>query len=419
MAYSTIDLENLRKFATQRQNEFIDEIQLCDGDISKAEKKLKVSSGLIYRAIRGLKAKSVLSGEIPELGIVCDIPNPLSIKGLSIYNKETPQSPAHWLKLNVKQEQYKQSIIEAVQEAAENPYPVRDVKYKEHLIYDIVPFIHIGDGHLNMIAHESITGQKFDIEICERELCEVISLAVDQMPYCEKIVLHDCSDFTHFENFKAMTEASGHQMDFDKPFPNMIAIYTKLMRFMVETCLQKCQKIDIVIPQGNHSRTNDIWIVFWLREAFKDNPNVVILDNSNILIPYRIGKTFVLFHHGDKLSDDVALEVMACDFPDDWAASKFRYIAKGHVHHSGKKIVTGKEKRGAKAESYSTLAAKDAYAYMGGWRSQQCLTIVYRSRTYGEKGRLEIPIEEVWDSLVKKLGEDNVYIPPPMRAHLG
>jgi hypothetical protein len=52
-------------------------------------------------------------------------------------------------------------------------------------------------------------------------------------------------------------------------------------------------------------------------------------------------------------------------------------------------------------ESWNQLAAPDKYAHDGGWRSRQCLSVVERSKTYGEVGRRTIPIARVKDMLDK------------------
>jgi len=83
------------------------------------------------------------------------------------------------------------------------------------------------------------------------------------------------------------------------------------------------------------------------------------------------------------------------------------------------KQMQSKEHEGARVESFNTLAAKDKYAHDGGWRSKQAMTLVFRSRTYGEIGRKTLPIQQVWDSLIAKHGEANVYVPQPRRAYIG
>jgi hypothetical protein len=48
-------------------------------------------------------------------------------------------------------------------------------------------------------------------------------------------------DFTHYENFTATTEASGHALDYDSRFPKMIKAYARIMRFIIDKALTKAQ----------------------------------------------------------------------------------------------------------------------------------------------------------------------------------
>jgi hypothetical protein len=45
------------------------------------------------------------------------------------------------------------------------------------------------------------------------------------------------------------------------------------------------------------------------------------------------------------------------------------------------------------------LAANDKYAHDGGWRSSKSISVVLRSRTYGEIGRRTLGIAEIRDRL--------------------
>ncbi len=258
---------------------------------------------------------------------------------------------------------------------------------------DVIPWINIGDAHIGMLAHEAETGENFDLKIAERELCAAISIAVDEMGEHDRVVIQDMGDATHYENFSATTEASGHPLDFDSRFPRMIKVYSRVMRFIVEKVLEKANTVDVIINQGNHSRTNDIWMAELLRVAYGHTGRVNVLDNDSVFIGYRMGRTFVLCHHSDKCRPARLAHVMATDFPADWGEAEYRYIDIGHIHHN----MVLKEHPGVVVESFNQLAAKDKWAAEAGYRSRQCLTIVHRSRTYGEVGRRTLPIQRVRD----------------------
>ena len=407
------ELNGLIPFATPLQVEYIELLKEL-GSCERVAHSLGKTRRTVERAVKSVREKAAKSGFAPYHDFTHVAPSPHIVKGVSTYYDADGKVKSQWVKTSIEEQQKIDAIKEAVNEALQNPYKLQITEFTEDSYStDIVPFIEIGDGHFGMIAHESATGQNFNLEIAERELVTAINLAMDNIKPCEKIVIHDVGDGTHVENFKGLTEASGHQMDTDKPLPNMLAIYTKTLRYIVEKALCKAMYVDVIISQGNHSRVNDIWATLWLKAVFEYTERVNVLDNSNVFIPYRIGKTFIMFHHGDKTKPENLAGIMANDFKKDWGETDFHYIDGGHIHQNKVRC----ELNGAVYESFNQLAANDKYAHDGGWRSRKCLTIVYRSRTWGEVSRQMIPIEKVWHEIQSK--QDGAYIPKQRRAVMG
>jgi hypothetical protein len=213
------------------------------------------------------------------------------------------------------------------------------------------------------------------------------------------MVINDLGDFTHYENFKAETEASGHRLDADGRFPKMIKVYSRVMRWIVDKALTKAQHVDVIVNQGNHSRTNDIWMAELLRVAYGHTGRVNVLNNDNVFIGYRMGNTLVMIHHSDKCRPARLAACMTTDFRQDYGETEFHYIDIGHIHHK----MVAKEHPGVIIESFNNLAAPDKYAHDS--RLSQppvMITMVLRSRTYGEVGRRVLGIKEVWDRLSLK-----------------
>jgi DNA repair exonuclease SbcCD nuclease subunit len=132
-----------------------------------------------------------------------------------------------------------------------------------------------------------------------------------------------------------------------------------------------------------------------LRVAYGTNGRVNVLNNDSVFIAYRMGNTLVLIHHSDQCRPQNLAGVMTTDFRQDYGETEFHYIDIGHIHHK----MVAKEHPGIVVESFNILAAPDKYAHDHGYRSRQCITVVYRSRTYGEVGRRVLGIKEVRDKL--------------------
>jgi hypothetical protein len=320
---------------------------------------------------------------------------------------ESGDTVLEWTRTNPGLEKQVAAIKDVVREFAK---PVIKVpKAPAKFDSDIIPWFQIGDAHLGMLAHESETGQNFDLKIAERELCQAFATMIDECRPHERCVINDLGDCTHYENMKAETEASGHKMDHDGRFPKMIAVYSRVMRFFVDRCLTRFQHVDVIINQGNHSRTNDIWMAELLRCAYADRDRVHVLDNAGVFIPYRMGNTFVMTHHSDKARGDRLIQVMSNDYRQDWGETDYHYIDVGHLHHK----MRSNEDGGATIEMWNTLAPRDKYSNDGGWRAHQSITRVDRSMHYGEVGRRVLPIQEIRDTL--KRAHVDGYCPPERR----
>jgi len=262
---------------------------------------------------------------------------------------------------------------------------------------DIIPWFNIGDGHLGMISYEHEVGHNFDLSIAKRDLMMAMKTLIDREPQCERCVIQDMGDMTHYDNNDGVTSHSGHALDYDTRYSKMIDVYGDVMRFIIEYAARKFKNVDVIINQGNHSRVNDHAAQKFLSMMYSKTPRIHILDNQSVFIPYRMGNTFVMTHHSDKCKPKQLAHVMATDFAEDWGESKYRYIDIGHVHHN----MVVKEHPGVSVESFNQLATMDKYAHDGGWRSRSCLTVVRRSKTYGEVGRQTLTLDEVRDMLNK------------------
>jgi DNA repair exonuclease SbcCD nuclease subunit len=137
-----------------------------------------------------------------------------------------------------------------------------------------------------------------------------------------------------------------------------------------------------------------------------------VLDNSSVFIPYRMGNTFVMVHHGNKTKAEKLISVMASDFRQDWGETEFRYIDIGHYHHK----MQVREEGGATVEMWNTLAAKDRYGHDGGWRAGQSITRVDRSKTDGEVGRRVLPVQAVRRA-IKRQGAGHYEPPDRQNVH--
>jgi hypothetical protein len=335
------------------------------------------------------------------------------LKGYSEFTKTEHGTPI-WLKTVKAEQDYYRAVIDAIEARDPKPIDIPPPRVQTFDGADIVPWLNIGDAHIGMLAHEAESAANFDIKIAKREILQAAFDLIDLAPDCDTLVINELGDGTHYENMRAMTERSGHQLDADGRFYKMIEAYLDIMEAIIEKALRKARNVHLIINQGNHSETNDYWAATHFRRMYSrlGEDRLKVLANTNPFIGYRMGKTFVLIHHGHKAKPEVLRQVMSTDYAIDWGEATFRYIDGGHIHH-----FSAKELGGAQWESFNNLAPVDKYAHDGGWRSKQAMTLVLRSRTYGDVGRHKMPIEKVWDR-IREIDPQH-YVPEPKRAFQG
>ena len=389
----------LLSYATVRQIEYLEAVE-AHGSENKAAEVLGVNPRSLQRSLRALEAKAAVHGYSPAHGWVHAVPSTHFAKGVSTMHR-TPDGDPQWVKANIKQEAYNEMVKAAIAEFVADVPQIPCQAAPQDFQTDIIPWIQIGDAHLGMLAHMAETTENFDLKIGERELCAAFAQLIDEMPPCERLVINDLGDGTHYENMKGETEQSGHRLDYDGRFPKMIKVYSRTMRFAIDRALTKAKHVDVIINQGNHSETNDIWMRELIEVAYGHTGRVHALENTNVFIGYRMGNTLVMVHHGHKCPAARMVGVMTTDFREDFGQTEFHYIDQGHVHHH----FVSKEYPGVVIESWNHLPANDKWAHDSGYRSRKAITVVLRSKTFGEVGRRLLPIEEVRARILKASGE--------------
>lgn len=409
--------EELKAWATPVQAAYIDAILAADGSITRAAKNLGRHHKSLQQAIKSVKANAAAHGYAPEHGLNSTVPAPFIAKGHStlerVFKDGGREQVLQWTKTRIDDQQWIENIKSGVAAFVAEQSPLPAPRAPQRRDNDIIPWLQIGDAHLGMLAHEAETGQNFDLKIAEAELFAAVEILIDESPAVERMVINDLGDFTHYENMRGETDASGHSLDFDGRFPKMIDVYSRLMRRIVDKALSKSAYVDVIVNQGNHSRTNDIWMATLLRSVYEKSGRVNVLNNHSPFIGYRMGKTFVMTHHSDLCKPPRLASVMATDFSADWGEADYRYIDIGHIHHG----MVLKEHPGVVVESWNQLAAKDKWATDGGYRARQAMNLVLRSRTYGEVGRRLLPIRQVQDSILASAHGVDHYVAPARRAY--
>ena len=242
---------------TDRQREFVAALYDANFNQREAARRVGVNESVLRTAIKNIKKRGAKAGYAPETYQKSAVPSPEGFfhSFSTVHVDADGNVKQSWVRFKRDLEDYAQEIQAAIREFYESspppPRPAKPALSLAKLNKDIIPWIQIGDAHLGMLAHANEVGRNFDIKIAEVELKTAIDELIDQLPDCERCVINDLGDFTHYENYVGKTEASGHDLDCDTRFPKMLRAYSRLMRYIVESALSKFQYVDIIINQGS------------------------------------------------------------------------------------------------------------------------------------------------------------------------
>jgi hypothetical protein len=175
---------------------------------------------------------------------------------------------------------------------------------------------------------------------------------------------------------------SGHVLDADGRYAKMIRVGILVMRQCIEAALAKHKTVRVVNVIGNHDETGALWLSVLLSILYQNEPRVAVETSPALFSYVEFGKTLIGLHHGHTCKPNALPAVMAADQPEAWGRTTYRYWYLGHVHHQ-----SVFEFPGCVVETFNTLAAKDAYATAGGWRSRENMKAILLHKEHGEVGR--------------------------------
>lgn len=314
------------------------------------------------------------------------------LKGTSTLYDEQGGVKLQWVKTDVEKQNLLDQIKDLVDQYVEElprfaPKPF-DVAYTSEDLMAVYP---LGDPHIGMKAYKDEAGDDWDLQKAQEVFCGVFDRLVKTAPHCEQAVIVNLGDYFHRDNVAGVTERHRHNLDTDGNYLMMVDTGLKIMIQMINSALEHHHTVKVITIIGNHDDTGAMFMQVALKHMYAEEPRVFIDCTSSVFQYFEHGQCFFGVHHGHTCKADKLPLVMATDKPEQWGNSKFRYWLTGHIHHDSRK-----EYSGCSVESFRTLAAKDAYAYSGGYRAGQDSKALVIHKNYGEIERHTINIAQLF-----------------------
>lgn len=329
-----------------------------------------------------IRAELTRRGWSPEHDMTHTAPDGFHLKGASTLYKDG-QPVMQWVKTSIDHERQRDLMLAAVEAmAAELPaLPARPAPVSDYRA-ELMACYPIGDLHVGMYSDPDETGDAWNLALAEQVQCGAMAELVERAPACEKATIVNLGDWMHASNLTGTTSRSGHVLDMAGRFHQMANVGVKVMRQCIESALAKHRQVHVINITGNHDDTGAIMLAICLAHTYEHEPRVTVDTSPAPAMYFRHGKVFVGCHHGHSIKAGMLPGVMAADRPQDWGETTHRYWWVGHVHHQSLKDYAG-----VTVESFRTLAAKDAYAAWGGYRSPRDMKCIVLHEEHGEVAR--------------------------------
>lgn len=361
-----------------KQIKITDEQFINERKQGKTYKQIANEYGMNVRSIERRAARLAKQGKVTTIG------SPgFGVTGESKLIDKDGNVVMTWIKTSKDREQL-EALMQAAMDAFSEEVPRLDPQPESQKDYsETLSLYPIFDMHLGAMAHKHECGENWDTATAERVMNNFIDYSIQCAPDSENAVLLIGGDMLHSDGLEAVTPASGHVLDQDSRYAKLVYVAIRSVRRAITKLLSKHKNVEIQIIEGNHDQSGMIWLRAAMAAAYENEPRVHVDVSPRVVHHTQYGKTFLAYHHGHTICKPETLLMMcAADWREDFGNSKMMYAHVGHWHHQ-----TVTETSLGIVEVHSTMAAKDAYAARGGWRSRRRAAVIVYDKEYGEVGR--------------------------------
>ena len=334
---------------------------------------------VVRMGIEATETRAALKGFAPDHDMTHPVPSPYVVKGTSTLYGDDGKAKLQWVKTSLDDRQVDIAMKAAIEALAMAVPRARAKPEPAHTLDYLCTLYTLTDSHVGMRAWAPETGAAWNLEIAESTLTRAIRYLVDASPAAETCVINQLGDFLHFDSLSPVTPTSGHVLDADCSYAQMVQAATRILRCVIDTALAKHARVVVLMAEGNHDIASSVWLRHLFGLLYENEPRVTVMQSE---LPYYVhthGQTMLAFHHGHLSKNESLPLLFAAQYASDWGAAKHRYAHTGHRHH-----VDEREHNGMKVTQHATMAARDAYSARRGYvADRQIKAIVYHA-TYGE-----------------------------------
>lgn len=321
----------------------------------------------------------------PDHGGEFEVPAGHTVKGESALLDATGRIIQKWVKTR---EDAGPLLSDAIKAALEGYVPAPLVPPPAFTNDDLLTVYPIADLHLGMFSWAKETGADYDLKIAATLLKSSMNSLVARSANSKSAVVLDLGDYFHSDNSRNQTARSGNPLDVDSRYAKVIQLGFELVIQCIELALQKHDFVEYRKTPGNHDEETSLMLAVAVAAHFRANERVTVDTSPSRFYMRQHGSCMIAATHGDMLKMGDMAGFVAANWPEAWGRTKFRYGYTGHVHNE--KMLAVNTQRGLRAESFNTLAAKDAWHAGEGYQSPRNMVSITLHKDRGEVDRFTV-----------------------------
>lgn len=326
----------------------------------------------------------------PERGEAFAVPDGHRVKGVSALVGSDGREIQRWVKTAEGSEPL--DVVEALKAGLEGfsgPGPAAPAP--TGCDASLLNLLALADWHLGLYTWLREVGVNWDLRTAEERYNEVVDRLVERAPAAGTAILLGGGDLIHSDNFDNRTAKSGNALDVDGRYPKVVQTAGRMVVRTVYRLLDRHERVIVRMLKGNHDEHTAIAISYFLLAWFRNEPRVEVDVDPSLFFWYRFGKVFLGATHGHTLKPEQMPAVMAARRPEDWGASRHRFIHTFHRHHKARLVSEG---GGALVHIHRSPAPQDEWHYGAGYVSGRSMEITTYHCERGERGASIEPLHE-------------------------
>jgi len=340
--------------------------------------------GFVIRSISSKEGDAWVK-QVPEPGAPFQVPDGHVVKGESALVDADGRLIQKWVKTR---QDNGPVLSDAIKAALEGYAPAPLIPPPDFTNDDLLTVYPIADLHLGMFSWAKETGADYDLKIAADLLRASMDSLVARSANSRSAVVLDLGDYFHSDNSRNQTARSNNPLDVDSRYAKVVQLGFELVIQCIELALQKHDFVEYRKTPGNHDTESSLMLAVAVAAHFRANERVTVDTSPSRFYMRQHGSCMITATHGDMLKMGDMAGFVAANWPEAWGKTRFRYGYTGHVHNE--KSLAVNTLRGLRAESFNTLAAKDAWHAGEGYQSPRNMVSITLHKDRGEVDRFTV-----------------------------